>query len=313
VFRLLAFLFVLPAAAHAQGVVTAVLDAPGVSDVAVKRLRAATESALKQTSGLTLTEGPTFKKGAPKKCDDCARDLASSLTASAVVLLDLKQGDGKGERVAVELQLWVDGQRVGTKRGEGTVEAVESGLKTVVEALLPAWARKGFGGLQLELEPGAVVKVDGRLIPNKGRDVLSVTAGVHQVDVVFAEGHAVLQRTEVPEGTRVKVEAVSPAEAVSGPAPKAAGALRGVSYGVFMAGAATVTGGLVAGTLGRATAAGLTGSCTGNERSCSTLDLVLTRHAQAQSLADTGNVMLGVGAGLAATGVVLFLIDALSN
>jgi hypothetical protein len=95
--------------------------------------------------------------------------------------------------------------------------------------------------------------------------------------------------------------------------PRGSSALRGVSYGVFMAGAATITGGLIAGTLGRNTATGISGSCTGNERGCTSLDTVLAQHAQAEAYANTGNVMLGVGGGLAATGVVLFLIDALTN
>jgi hypothetical protein len=84
------------------------------------------------------------------------------------------------------------------------------------------------------VHPGDVLKkVDGRVVSSKVGEIVSVPAGVHQVDVVFSEGHAVLQRTEVAEGTRVKVEALSPAEAVSGKVPKGSSALRGVSYGVW--------------------------------------------------------------------------------
>lgn len=315
VLRLVLLLSLLPAVAHAQALVAAVLDASGVSDGSVKRLQRATESALKQVSSLSVGEGPAYKKGAPRRCsgEDCARDLVGSLSAAGVVLLELKPVDKQGERVSVELQLWLDGDKVGTKRGEGSVEGFETGIKPVLEALLPPWARKGFGGLRVQTEPGAVVKVDGRLISPKSGEVVSVVAGVHQVDVIFAEGHAVLQRLEVSEGSRVKVEALSPSEAVSGKAPKGTSALRGVSYGVFMAGAATLAGGLVAGTLGRGTAVGVSSSCQGNSRDCSTLDFVQTRQAQAEAYASTGNVMLGIGGGLAATGVALFLIDVLTN
>jgi hypothetical protein len=313
VLRVLALLCLLPAAAQAQTLVSAVLDANGVSDAAVKRAQRATETALKQVSSLTVGEGPAFKKGAPKKCtDDCARELATSLSAPGVVLLDLRALDGKGDRVAVEVQLWVDGERLGLKRGEGSIEGFEAALKPVLEALLPPWARKGFGGLRVEAEPGTVVKVDGRLANGKTGDVLPVPAGVHQVDVVFAEGHAVLQRVQVDEGERVKVAALSPAEAVSGKAPRGMSALRGVSYGVFVAGAAAIAGGLIAGALGRGTAAGLA-SCQGDKRDCQTLDEVQAKQAQAQAYATTGNVMLGVGGGLAATGAALFLIDALRD
>lgn len=312
--RVLSFALVLafPLTAHAQALVAAVLDANGVPDAAVKRLQRATEAALKQASSLQVGEGPAWKKGAPKKCtDDCARALVESL-GGAAVLLDLKSADAKGERVSIELQLWLDGERVGSKRGEGTIDGFETGIRPQLEGLLPGWARKGFGGLRLEVEPGTVVKVDGRLPSGKG-EVVAVPAGVHQVDVVFPEGHAVLQRLEVPEGTRVRLEATAPSAAVTGKVGKGMTALRGVSYGVFVAGAATMAGGLVAGTLGRHTAGDLTAPCRGDVRDCTTLDVVLTKQAQAQAYADTGNVMLGVGAGLAATGVVLFLIDALTD
>jgi hypothetical protein len=300
--------------AHAQ-VVVGVLDAQNVPDGTVKRLQRATETALKQVSGLSVGEGPPFKRGAPKRCgssDDCARDLATSLSSGGVVLLDLKAADGKGERVNVELQLWLDGEKAGSKRGEGSVEGFETAIKPVVEQLLPAWARKGFGGLRLQVEPGTVVKVDGRLVASKGGEVVAVPAGVHQVDVIFEEGHAVLQRLEVAEGSRVKVEAVSPAAAVSGKGPKGNSALRGVSYGVFVAGSASIAGGLVAGALGRGTGAGLA-SCQGESRDCATLDTVLEKQSQAQAYATTGNVMIGVGVGLAVTGVGLFIIDALTD
>ncbi len=311
--RLLALLCVVPVTAHAQALVSAILDANGVSDVALKRAQRATESALKQVSSLAVGEGPTFKKGAPRKCaDDCARELATSLSAAGVVLLDLRALDGKGDRVAVEVQLWVDGERLGLKKGEGSIEGFEAAVRPVLETLLPPWARKGFGGLRVEAEPGTVVKVDGRLAIAKQGEVVAVPAGMHQVDVVFAEGHAVLQRVQVDEGSRVKVEALSPAEAVTGAAPKGTSALRGVSYGVFVAGAAAIAGGLVAGALGRGTAAGLA-SCQGDKRDCQTLDVVQAKQAQAQAYANTGNVMLGVGGGLAATGVALFIIDAIAN
>jgi hypothetical protein len=44
-------------------------------------------------------------------------------------------------------------------------------------------------------------------------------------------------------------------------------------------------------------------------RDCAPLDEVQQRQAQAQAYATTGNVLLGVGAGLAALGAGLFVID----
>jgi hypothetical protein len=313
--RSLVLLTLVALTAHAEGIVAGVLDATNVPDASVKRLQRATEVALKQVCGLPVGEGPTWKKGAPKKCgnaEECARDLAASLSATGAVLLELKAVDAKAERVSVELQLWIDGEKVGAKRGEGSVDGFETAIKPVLEGLLPAWSRKGFGGLRLDFDPGIVVKVDGRLVNAKPGEVFAVPAGVHQVDVIFAEGHAVLQRTEIAEGARVKVEALSPAAAVSGRGPRGTSALRGVSYGVFVAGSASIAGGLIAGALGRGTGAGLA-SCQGDSRNCATLDVVLEKQSQAQAYATTGNVMLGVGAGLAITGAALFLIDVLAN
>jgi hypothetical protein len=312
VFRLLGLLCVLPLTAHAQNLVSAILDAQGISDAAIKRAQRVTESALKQVSSLPVGEGPSFKKGAPKKCEDCARDLVSSLNAAGVVLLDLRALDKQGDRVAIEVQLWMDGEKVGSKRGEGSIEGFETAVKPVLEVLLPAWARKGYGGLRMELEPGAVVKVDGRLATSKPGEVVPVPAGTHQVDVVFAEGHAVLQRVQVDEGARVNVQTLSPAEAVSGKAPRSMSTLRGVSYGVFVAGAAAIAGGLIAGALGRQTGEGLA-SCQGDKRDCATLDSVQAKQAQAEAYATTGNVMLGVGSALAGVGVGLFIIDAVTE
>jgi hypothetical protein len=301
----------MPSAARAQALVCAVLDAPGVSDVAVKRLQRSTESALKQLSGLSVGEGPAYKRGAPRRCtDDCAQQLAASTSSAGVVVLSL---EGKGERVTVELQLWLDGQRLGTRRGEGSVDGFEVAVRPVLEALLPAWARKGFGALRVDAEAGAAVKVDGRVVTVKPGELLAVTAGVHQVDVVFADGHAVLQRVEVAEGSRGRVEAASPAEVVESAArpSKGTGALRIVSYGVWMAGAATLAGGLVAGALGKGTAAGLS-PCQQTTRDCAALDTVLEQNRQAQAYATTGNVLLGVGVGLLAVGVGLFVVDVAS-
>lgn len=311
---LLFLALLLPGAARAQAVVSAVLDATGVSDTSLKRLQRTTEAALKQVSSLNVGEGPAYRRNSPRRCeDDCAQELAQSVSVAGAVLLSVKALDRGGERISVEVQLWLDGEKVGARRGEGTVDGFDGAIRPVLESLLPGWARQGYGGLRVEVEPGTVVKVDGRLLEGRPGEVVPVAAGMHQVDVVFPEGHAVLQRIDVPQGGRAKVQAQSPAEAITGRAPKKLSALRGVSYGTFMVGAAVLAGGLVAGALGRGTAADLGSSCQGDYRSCATLQTVLDRQAQAQAYATTGNVMLGVGGGLAATGAVLFLIDALTE
>lgn len=299
----------LPAASQAQAIVSAVLEAQGVSDAQVKRAQRATEAALKQVSGLPVAEGPAFRKGAPRKCaGDCAREVVAGLSTPNAVLLDLRAAEKGGDKVMVELSLWLDGEKVGSRRGEGTIDGFETAARPALEALMPPWARKGFGGLRLEVEAGSVVKVDGRVSQAKPGEVVAVPAGPHQVDVVFPEGHAVLQRVEVTEGTRARLGVTSPSEVVQGGAAPKSGALRAASYALWMAGAASIAGGLIAGALARGTGAGLS-SCQGDVRDCAPLDEVQQKQAQAQAYATTGNVLLGVGAGLAAVGAGLFVVD----
>lgn len=312
--RALLFALLLPTYASAQTLTTAILDASGVSDAQLKRVQRTAEANLTQLSALTVSEGAAFKKGAPRACEgNCAAQLASSLNAAGVLLLDVRGMDKTGEKISVELQLWLDGEKLGLRRLDGlTIDGFENASRAPLDLLLPAWAKKGYGGLRLQLEPGTTVKVDGRVAKVKPGQIQAVPAGMHQVDVIFPEGHAVLQRLEVPPGSRVKVEAQSPQAAVSGPAPKSFTALRGVSYGTFMAGAAVIAGGLIAGALGANTGKGLS-SCQGDVRDCATLVEVQRRQAEAQADAQTGNIMLGVGGGLAAAGVAMFIIDAVTN
>jgi hypothetical protein len=299
---------------NGQALVVAVADANGVPDVTVRRVQRSTESALRQLTALSVREGPGLKRGAPKRCDDdCVQQLVRAQSAVGVVVLILRPLDAKGERVAVELQLWLEGTSLGARRGELSVEGFEPGARPLLEALLPGWARKGFGGVRVEAGRDVVVKVDGRLASARRGEVFAVPAGLHQIDLVFADGHAVLQRLEVVEGRRVRLEAADPAVFVAGSsAATGPGALRITSYGVWMVGAATVAGGLIAGALGKGTAAGLA-PCEASTRDCATLDTVLERNRQAQAYASTGNVLLGVGTGLLAVGAGLFVIDVVAR
>lgn len=295
---------------------SAVLDAPGVSDASVRRVQRSTEAVLKQISGLSVGEGPAFRRGAPRRCgDDCVQQLVKNIASASVVVLDLRASDSKGDRVSVELQFWLDGEKLGTRRGEGSVEGFEAAVKPVLEVLLPGWARKGFGGLVVDLEPGSTLKIDGRNTSNKAGEVVSVPAGTHQVDVVFADGHAVLQRVDVAEGSRTHLEVLPASELTEGLSRSTrtgTSPLRVVSYATYMAGAAVLASGFIAGALGKGTAAGLS-PCTGTTRDCATLDTVLERNRQAQAYASTGNVLLGIGGALATVGAGLFVIDLVTN
>jgi hypothetical protein len=291
---------------RADEVTCLVNEAQGLPDAMVRKVQRATEAALKQLSGFTVVEGPAFKKGAPKRCgDDCEAELAH--TQPNAVVLDLK-ADTRTDKLMVSVALWLGGERVGARRAEGTLETPEVTLKPLLEALLPGWARRGWGGLKVDVEALSALKVDGRLVDAQPSALVPVTAGAHQVDVVFADGHAVLQRLEVKEGKSTRLEVSAAAPEVGKALKSGISPVRAVSYAAWVVGAGTLASGILAGALSRNTSAGLV-PCTPDTRGCATLDSALDKQRQAQSLADTGNVLIGIGAGLAAVGAGLFVVD----
>lgn len=304
----LLLLTLLPAFAHAQAIAPVLLDSNGPSEATTRRAQKALETALKSLSGASVREAAPFKKGAPRKCAaDCAKELVQLAEAPTVAMLELK---GSDTRVVFELSVWLDGERVGTRKGETPPDALEASLKVAVEQGLPAWLRRGFGALALAVEGGSVIKVDGRVVETRAGELLAVPAGVHQVDVVFPDGNALLQRVEVPEAGRVPLEVDTPTRFTSR-ASQGPSALRYGSYGLFMAGAGSVAAGLIAGALSRGAGIGLTACDSPEARACSTLAEAQAAQAQARQFASTGNVLLGVGFSLMALGASLFGVDAL--
>lgn len=298
------------ALARAQTIVPAVTDAQGLTEAAARKVLRAAEAALKASTSLTVGEAPAPRKG--KRCDEaCAKALATEAEAQALVLLELKALDAKAEKVAVDLTFFMDGEKRAPKHAEGPLEGADAWLKPALEAALPGYARKGFGALAVVAEPGSVVKVDGRVLQAERGEAVALTAGVHQVDTVFPSGHAWLERVQVKEGATSRLEPTPLDLGLTQDATASTSGVRVASYAVWMVGAAAIAGGLLAGALAKNTAAGLT-PCRPDTRDCPTLDLALERNRQAQGYVSTGNVLLGVGAGLAAVGAGLFVLDVTS-
>ena len=297
-------------AAHAQAVAV-VLEAQGLSEAPVRRAQRATEAALRSASALKVGEGPAWKKGAPRKCDDeaCAREAVRAAGAPVVALLAVR---GQGDKVVVDVALWLEGGKLGTRRAEGGLDELEATLGPPLLALLPQWARKGWGGLRLDAAPGTVVKVDGQLSLWHPGDVLALPAGAHAVDVLYPDGRAVLTRVAVEEGTRARLEPPAPLELTAAPPSEGGSRLRAASYGLWMGGAALIAGSLIAGALGRGTGAGMS-ACRDDSRACPTIDEVQEKNRQAQAYASTANVLLGTGLGFTVAGVGLFSIDLVIN
>lgn len=294
--------------ASAQSLTWATYDVNGPSEATTRKLTRSLDLALKASTGATVREGPAFKRGARAGCvDDCLRAFVKSLDAPQAVVLEVK---GSDTRIVFDLSFWADGERLSGRKGETPPDALDASLKVAVEQALPAWLRKGFGALSLQVEGGSVVKVDGRVVPTRLGELVALPAGMHQVDVVFPDGSAVLQRLEVPEARRIALD-VEPNAAVSARASTGPTALRYGSYGLFMAGAGSLSAGFIAGALSRGAGIGLTACDTPDARTCSTLAEAQAAHLEATRYANTGNVLIGVGGSLVALGVSLFIVDVL--
>lgn len=287
--------------------VAQVLEAQGVPDAVTRRIQRSTETLLKKLSGLSVGEGPAFKSGGPRRsCADvaCQKTVVAAAGSPAVALLSLRSSKGG---IAFDVSFWLDGERYGLELGDTELEAPEVGLKPALDAVLPAWAKRGWGALLLDAQAGAVVKLDGRPMKLKAGELISVPAGAHQLDVVYADGNAVLQQVQVPEGTRTRVDVTRPPVVVASSA-EGNGVMRAVSFGLWTAGALAIAGSLVAGSLSRQTGAGQN-PCNGDSRTCPTFDTATERHRQAQAYASTGNILLGTGLVLASAGVGVFVFD----
>jgi hypothetical protein len=286
--------------------VAQVLDAQGVPDAATRRIQHTAQTLLKKLSGLAVGDGPVFKPGPRRSCAElaCQREVVGTAGAPAVVLLSLRSSKGG---VAFDVSFWLDGERLVTELGDAEIDSPENGLKAALDTLLPAWAKRGWGALRLDAQPGAVLKLDGKPVKLKHGELLSVPAGAHQLDVVYADGNAVLQRVEVPEGSRTRVDVTNPPQVIA-TAPESSGVVRAVSFGLWTGGAVLIAGSLIAGSLARQTGAGQN-PCAPDSRTCSTFDVATERHRQAAAYTQTANILLGTGLVLATAGAGVFVFD----
>lgn len=295
-----------PTLASAQ-VVVALVNAHSVPGA--ERVQRSAEAIVKQLSALAVGEGPVIRKGAPRRCDDdCIKAMVKQLTPQ-VLTLDLKSA---GTGYAIEAAWWSDGAPIGSRRAEVSA-ALEAELRDLIEPLVPPWARKGYGALVMPSDRSIVLKVDGRIASGKPGTLYAVPAGPHSIDLVFADGNALLQRLEVGEGQRLPVRATAPPTLVENKELKTGiTPLRGVSYALFMSGALAVASGFIAAAIARWNLQGLEPCLAGSTR-CASLDTALAKASQAQTVTLTGNVLLVAGLALMGVGAGLFTIDAVTE
>ena len=276
-----------------------------------ERVLEGAEAMARELTGLTVTRvAEGLLTGRCGTEDSCLRAVAAEARTEHVLVLGwVPRRPGTGD---VDLA-WVDTVRgVVARRAVGGLSptTLARDLRPAVAALMPAFARRGWGGLVV---PGTVrLRVDGRMLAEPG-EVVALTAGPHEVDLLLPSGEAALSREQVPEGARLRLEPGPGALARTGTsgAPRGKG-LRTASYVTFSLGALAVAGSLVAGGLSRGALRELE-ACEGRQRDCTAFPSASSAHAQAGRYARTGNVLLGAGAGLTTVGAGLFVFDLLST
>lgn len=305
--RLLPLLVALPVSA-AERLAVRVLDGGGLGSTEAQLvLSAGTELARELTA---LTVSPV--SGLSRKCGDeaCLHAMLSEVKAEQGLFLTVTPAR-KGT-VDVEAT-WVDGAGGAAVRrrvsGASTAD-LKGALRPGVAALVPGFVRKGWGGLVVEAD-AARLRVDGRAQTSSG-PVVPVTAGPHEVDLLLPSGEAALSRELVPEGARLRLTPPEQmAAGVTGTAARGKG-LRVASYVTFSVGAVALAGSLVAGGLSRNAIKGVE-PCMDAGRMCSRFPEAQAAYDKSDRYARTGNVLLGVGGGLSAVGVGLFVFDLVSS
>lgn len=302
-------LFAIPFAAHAQAVVV-VERAPGLSESPVRRVQKACEDALRKSSGLSVREGPAWKRPSDKKseCTDaCVEELVKSQSAPHVVSISLRE---KGDRIAIDAAYWLDGKRLSSNHKDSELDDISAQMIPLVSDLLPEWTRRGFGALKVESPEGVVLKVDGRTDILKAGTTSTLAAGPHAIDAVYPDGRAVLLKLSVPEAERreIAAEMLQPKN-TSEAMPAAVSTLRAASYGLWAGGTVSLGFGILAGALSRFAGAGYD-SCTSPGTPCRTAADAQAAAGRSQTYATVGNVLFVVGAVAAAAGVGVFAWDA---
>lgn len=299
-------LLAVPAAA-AERLSVRILDGGGLGASEAGRALGAAAELARELSALTVNP----VSGMAPRCVEQACLRAHLAEAQAEHGLFLRVTPARRGSVEVELT-WVEGaqEELTRRRVPGVALAgLKEALRPAVAALVPAFARKGWGGLVVEGQ-SARLRVDGRVLEPSGA-VTPLPAGPHEVDLLLPSGEAALWRELVPEGARLRLTPASEASPLApGAAPRGKG-LRVASYVTFSLGALAVAGSLVAGGLSRGAREGVR-PCVGSDRTCTRYPEARSAYEKSDRYARTGNVLLGIGGALSTAGVGLFVFDAAS-
>jgi len=303
-----AALWVLAGPAPAATVRLVPLRAAGVSEGAAAAAARAAEASLRDLS--TLVVQPALGMGtAPKRCgaEDpaCWNALAARAggTDYGLVMVAEPGGGLTLDLVLVDLRARRMAQRRFTVPGP---DAAVQPIRAAVEALVPPFLRRGYGGFLVDLPPGARLKVDGRVaLSEPSRAPVPVPNGRHEVDLLLPDGTAVLSRADVAEGQTqaLKLDLHPPPEP-----PRSSGALQITSAALWSAGALALASSLTLGAVINVRSP-LLAPCVGSSRTCSTLEQAQAEQRTQAQLASTANILAWSGGGLVVAGAGVFAFD----
>lgn len=245
----------------------------------------------------------------PCRTDGCLLDAARATNAELALILDAGLPDLVFELRASFVDVGTGQVRTRMVRG-GSPDVPEEAVDLLLEAVLPAWARKGLASVQVTAPADSVVKVDGRKVGVAPlSEPLTLAAGAHEIDVMFASGQGLLWSRKLVEGERLHLEAV-PHPAFEGvkSTQSTDSVLRPISYALWSAGAVAIATSLVVGGLVRSTGDDLAG-CTDTRRDCLKLDAAQAIHRRADANARAANILLIGGSVLSVSGAGLFVFD----
>lgn len=311
---LFGLLFALPGRAETAAVV--LLDSPGVSSAQRERLVRAAAQQLSAMSTFSVSERD-LKIGLTAPRRDCGGDeacvlaVAGSIDVKGVLVLSGKLF----KRLSLDAY-WVEtGSRPLHHALDGaSVEAADETVRSLLEVVLPAYSRRGWGGVVVEAAGGARVKLDGKAVATLPVSApVAATVGSHDVDVVFPGGASVLNRISVEEGKRTSLAVGSAVPVARLEASREAAVekdqLRFVSYGLWGAGALTLATGFVLHSLALSTRAG-TPPCKVDERSCQDVVAAQAAKSRSDNYSRSANILAISGGVLAIGGTALFGVDA---
>lgn len=289
--------------------------APGVTEASTGSMVRASEAAVRELSTLVLQTAlpPSllFKRCGAED-PGCWMALAAKANADYGLVLAADPSGGLSvDLVLVDLKA----RRVAQRRFTApSADAAAPAARAAVEALVPAFLRRGYGGFLVDLPVGSRLKVDGKVVlAEPSRAPVPVPNGRHEVDLLMPDGTAMLTRADVAEGQVTPLALRAERPAAGGDRPAGNNALKITSAVLWTAGtaAAVAAFGVAASANGRATT--VFHPCTDANRNCVTQEQALAGQQDLALSMQMANILLIGGGALAAGGGVVFTFDLLQG